>query len=708
MADDPRGHGARRPAVGASRGSATRRSTEPSQRPGRTAGRARASPPGSGSGWASAGGAPAAAASVVILGRILYLTEDVDLIRRQLFGADLETIPRPLRDNISTDEIAPAWTCFRYDATLGSYALVGLRGGVVTPNSVAAGGFAVLVSGRSKGCGSSRETAPYAERAAGIRLVIAESFEKIYRQNCHNIGLYTSTDFDLLELVRGGRPIPLARLLEGLDSITAEVVRQGGLCGYTRARLAGRSRPPEPRGRSRPMTLAEKIIASHAVTRSRRARGGQRAVAPGDALFCHADVRFSHDYVTAMAAAQLEEGFGADAKVADSQSAYAFRDHLTLLGAVMPAHQRRAGLLQLADDMARKQEAFSRAQGIRLFGESPQGGSETICHNAVLDDIALPGQLVIGTDSHTCTAGALGCLAFGVGSTDMASAWLTADVRVSVPESVQVVLQGRLSSGRTGKDLMLYLMARPYFRGGGALGKVLELSGDALESLSIDERATVANMAVECGAMTAIAGADDVTWSFLAERRAGLDIAALRRKSIEADPGAAYAHREVIELAEVPVMVATPGDPRNGVPLAELGEVRIDIAYGGSCTGGKRSDMDQYASVLGPAVSRGQRVAPGVRFYLQFGSQAVRRYAAERGYIELFTRAGAELVPPSCGACINAGPGVSRRADEVSVCAINRNYPGRSGPGKVYLASPLVVAASALAGRIVMPERASV
>jgi 3-isopropylmalate/(R)-2-methylmalate dehydratase large subunit len=153
-------------------------------------------------------------------------------------------------------------------------------------------------------------------------------------------------------------------------------------------------------------------------------------------------------------------------------------------------------------------------------------------------------------------------------------------------------------------------------------------------------------------------------------------------------------------------MVATPGDPRNGVTLADLrnkGDVKIDIAYGGSCTGGKKADMDMYASVLARAVQSGKRVADGVHLYIQFGSQDIRRYAEAKGYLDVFAKAGAELVDPSCGACIKAGPGVSDSPDQVTVSSQNRNFPGRSGPGKVYLASPLIVAASAIAGRIVGP-----
>jgi 3-isopropylmalate/(R)-2-methylmalate dehydratase large subunit len=161
-----------------------------------------------------------------------------------------------------------------------------------------------------------------------------------------------------------------------------------------------------------------------------------------------------------------------------------------------------------------------------------------------------------------------------------------------------------------------------------------------------------------------------------------------------------------IDLSEIRPMVATPGDPRNGINISDLDEeVRIDAAYGGSCTGGKMADMDMYAAVLKQAVEQGRRVAPGVHLYLQFGSQKIKQYAREKGYIEIFEKAGAELIDPSCGACINAGPGASKTAETVTVSAQNRNFPGRSGPGKLYLASPYVVAASAIAGHIVEPEQ---
>jgi hypothetical protein len=180
----------------------------------------------------------------------------------------------------------------------------------------------------------------------------------------------------------------------------------------------------------------------------------------------------------------------------------------------------------------------------------------------------------------------------------------------------------------------------------------------------------------------------------------------VRKGFTYSDEDAEYAAVFEINLDEIAPMVATPGDPRNGIPIDQLTEdVKIDAAYGGSCTGGKMADMDMYAEVLENALAAGKRVAEGVHLYIQFGSQRIKQYARERGYIEIFERAGAELIDPSCGACINAGPGASPSAETVTVSAQNRNFPGRSGPGKLYLASPYVVAASAIAGKIVAFEK---
>lgn len=647
-------------------------------------------------------------------GRILFLTEDTSLIRQQLeaegderhrlenrLAERLANDDLPLMSNISTDEITPGWVCFYYDETLGQYVYVGMREGAVKKDELKNGGFAVVVSGLSKGCGSSRETAPYAEKAAGIQLVIARSIEKIYGQNSQNIGLLTSTDFTLIDRIRGGEEIPLNEFTNGLDPIAQKIVEHGGLFNYNKARLAGEVAPPPIKTAKRPMTMVEKIIARHAFVKAGRI--GVEAVEPGDALFAVADVRFSHEYVTPMAESLFKQALGTEARVTEPESVYAFRDHLTFLGRVMPEEKRKLGLLERADGLAITQERFTEKQGIRLYGESPDGGSEAICHNAVVEDLALPGQIVIGTDSHTCMAGVLGCFAFGVGSTDMANAWYTKDVRIRVPETVRYVLKGKKRADVAAKDVMLVILASEYMKTSKGIGKVLEFAGEDLKNWAMDERATLTNMSVEAGGTTGIIEPDEVTLEYIVRTR-GLDAEEVRQGFTYSDPDAEYAAVFEIDLDEIRPMVALPGDPRNGIPIAELGEeVRIDAAYGGSCTGGKMADMDMYAEVLQNALAQGKRVAPGVHLYLQFGSQKIKQYARQRGYLEIFEKVGAELIDPSCGACINAGPGASPNAETVTVSAQNRNFPGRSGPGKLYLASPYVVAASAIAGKIVEP-----
>lgn len=646
-------------------------------------------------------------------GRVLFLTEDTSLIRRQLeAGAEAAALETelaqrlrndelPLMSNISTDEITPGWVCFYYDETLGQYVYVGMREGAVKKDEVKAGGFAVVVSGLSKGCGSSRETAPYAEKAAGVQLVIAQSIEKIYGQNSQNIGLLTSTDFGLIDRIRNGEEIPLTEFTTGLDPISQSIVEHGGLFNYNKARLAGSVSPPALEIKPRPMTIVEKIIARHAFVTAGKI--GVEAVKPGDALFAVADVRFSHEYVTPMAESLFKQALGTDARVSEPESVFAFRDHLTFLSRVMSPKHREMGLLEKAEGLATTQESFTASQNIKLYGENPEGGSEAICHNAVVEDLALPGQIVIGTDSHTCMAGVLGCFAFGVGSTDMANAWYTKDIRIRVPETVRYVLKGKKRADVSAKDVMLVILATDYMKTSKGIGKVLEFAGDDLKHWPMDERATLTNMAVEAGGTTGIIEPDEVTLEYIVRTR-GLDAEEVRKGFTYSDPDAEYAAVFEIDLDQIRPMVALPGDPRNGIPIDELpGEVQIDAAYGGSCTGGKMADMDMYAEVLRSALAQGKRVAPGVHLYIQFGSQKIKQYARQRGYIEIFHEAGAELIDPSCGACINAGPGASPSAETVTVSAQNRNFPGRSGPGKLYLASPYVVAASAIAGKIVEP-----
>ena len=674
-------------------------------------------------------------------GRILFLVDDADLVRRQLEGEDLELtdeLRAKLRDQISTDEITPAYICYYFDETLGQFPYLGLKAGdefPVTRGSVKNGGFVCSVSGKRRGKGSSREQSPYAEMMAGIRVVIAENIERIYNENCQNLGILTSTDFSLIERIRNGEEIELSAFTEGVDPITREIIEYGGLFEYNVARLQGKVTLPRlesqmamdapgvggdlesgggPRVAGdaraprtyRPMTIAEKIFARKLVTDAAKGETGVPWVQPGDSGFFRTDWRFSHEYVSPMAAIFFEEKLGPDAKVNDPSTILMFRDHLTYLHEVMPPERVQLGLLDVARQLKDKQEEFAKKQGVIYYGERMgyRLGSEAICHSKMLESYAEPGQLIVGTDSHTPHSGAIGCIAFGVGTTAIFNSWITKDVRVSVPKSFKVVIRGKKPANVTAKDFMLEILRHPYIRDGHAIGQIIEYAGEAVEALSIDERATMTNMAAEVGAFTGIVAPDSKTVEYLVEER-GMDRARAEAlcDGLYSDPDAEYVKVIEIDASTIRPMVALPGDPGNGLYIDELGAdpIRIHSAYAGSCTAGKKEDMDMYAAVLQEARAQGLRVHPDVKLYIQCGSQEVRQYCDERGYLELFEEIGAEFIEPGCGACIAAGPGTSKRPDEVTISSQNRNFPGRSGPGQLYLASPYTVAASAIAGHIV-------
>ncbi|HSG08861.1 MAG TPA: aconitase family protein [Longimicrobiales bacterium] len=657
-------------------------------------------------------------------GRILFLLDDTELVRAQLFeGQDLDLtdeLQARLRDQISTDEITPAYICYFFDETLGDFPYLGLRttnqttGDTEYPisrSSVKDGGFVCSVAGKRRGKGSSREQSPYAELMAGVQVVVAESIERIYNENCQNLGMLTTTDFSVLDRIRSGEDIPLSVFTEGKDEITRQIIEYGGLFEFNVARLQGKVTLPVPASladgaaTTRPMTVAEKIFARHLVVDASKNAVGTPWVEPGEAGFFRTDIRFSHEYVTPMSAIFFEAKVGADARVVDADSVLFFRDHLTFLDKAMTQERIEEGLLDVANQLEVKQRVFAEKQGIKLYGEQMghRQGSEAICHSKILEEYAEPGHLIIGSDSHTPHAGAIGAEAFGVGTTAIFNSWITKDVRVRVPKSFKVVITGEPADNVTAKDYMLEILRHPYIKDGHAIGQIIEYAGPAVEALSVDERATMTNMAAEVGAFTGIIAADAKSVDYLVNER-GVDRARAEALIVDmqSDPDAEYVKVIEIDASAIRPMAALPNDPGNGVFIDDLeaDRVRIDIAYAGSCTAGKKEDMDMYARVFAEADAHGLRVHPDVRCYIQYGSIDVREYCRTKGYMDLFERVGAELIEPGCGACINAGPGVTASPDEVSISSQNRNFPGRSGPGNLYLASPYSVAASAVAGYV--------
>ena len=242
------------------------------------------------------------------------------------------------------------------------------------------------------------------------------------------------------------------------------------------------------------MTLAEKILGRHWVVDLSTDQVGVSYVRAGDEGFVRTDIRFSHEYVTPMAAIFWEQHVGADAKIVDPESVLFFRDHLTFLELAMTDERKADGLLDVALELKAKQEEFAEKQGVKLYGELPRigrneipRGSEAICHSKVLEQHALPGHLIIGSDSHTPHAGAIGCVAFGVGTTAIFNSWLTKDVRIRVPPSVLIRIRGKRPQHVTAKDFMLQILRHPYVRNGHAIGKIVEYAGEAVRDLSVDE-----------------------------------------------------------------------------------------------------------------------------------------------------------------------------------------------------------------------------
>jgi 3-isopropylmalate/(R)-2-methylmalate dehydratase large subunit len=637
--------------------------------------------------------------------RVLFLTKDPELIRRQLAGElDLAVwelrAPEDLLDDINTDAMTPAWVCFNHrpeDLAREAYAGLIVDGERLFPrDALKHGNFEVIVSGLRKGVGSSRETAVQAEKWSGIRIAIAGSFAPIHARNNINQGVLMG-GYEVLERLQRGEEIPLEDFYRGYDPITQVVVQHGGLFPFSKALERGEIELPRHRTGPRPMTMAEKILARHLQGE------GPRYVQPGDAVVVTVDGGYSHEFTTAQVHYFLEQEYGPGYRIENPEKWAVFEDHLIYADEV----QKMRPFIDQVETLRELQRELQRHTGVRDFS-AREGRSPGICHEVAREQMIEPGEFIQATDSHTCMGGVNNALAWGVGATEYAAMAYNGFTQVEVPESIRFELVGELADNVTAKDVMLFILLE-YAKPQATLNRVMEFTGPGLVGLSPDERATLTNMATECAARTGICAADEKVLQWIAERRPGIDVDRLRAQAVEPDPDAEYAGGiHVIDLSTIRPMVAHPGDPDQGIPsdptngafVDELGEVEIDIAYAGSCTAGKIDDFIFYHRVCKEAVDAGLTVHPGVQLIMQFGSQEVEEFAHRQGFVETFERAGVRLIHPGCGACIGCGPGVSEGPEQVTVSAINRNYKGRSGPGKLYLASPLTVAASAFTGTI--------
>ncbi len=415
------------------------------------------------------------------------------------------------------------------------------------------------------------------------------------------------------------------------------------------------------------MTIAEKILAAHA---------GVPDVQPGELHFARLDLVMGTDITTALSAEVFAQ-MGAE-RVFDPDKIALVNDHF------VPAKDIAAAT------MAQTMRRFAERYGISHYFEL---GSSGICHTLIPDEgLVAPGDLVVGADSHTCTYGALGAFASGVGSTDMAAAWALGETWFRVPETIRAVFRGRLPEWVGGKDLILRLVAD--LGEEGARYKALEFSGDTIEALPMAGRFTVCNMAIEAGAKTGIIPADVVTRDYLRGRGAGPGV------YHRPDPDARYLRTVEYDVSGLEPLVACPYSPANVKPVSQVEPLPVDQVVLGSCTNGRLEDFRVAATIL-----RSRAVHPKLRLIAIPGSQAVFRQLLDEGIAAVLAQAGATISPPTCGPCIGGHMGVLGPGER-GLFTTNRNFKGRNGhpTSEVYLSGPAVAAATAVTGRITDPR----
>jgi 3-isopropylmalate/(R)-2-methylmalate dehydratase large subunit len=419
---------------------------------------------------------------------------------------------------------------------------------------------------------------------------------------------------------------------------------------------------------SKPQTITQKILAAHA---------GKDYVEPGELILAKVDIALGND-ITAPLAIKAFRDVGAK-KVFDRERVVLVCDHFA-------PNKDIASAIQV-----QTVRQFAQEQDLVHFYEGGDMGVE----HALLPEkgIVAPGDLIVGADSHTCTYGALGAFASGVGSTDLAAAMVTGEVWLKVPESIKFVYNGQLRPWVTGKDLILYTIGD--IGVDGANYQAMEFTGEAISRLSMADRFSMANMAVEAGAKNGIISPDEVTLEYAKNR-------ALRpfdTENLYSDKDATYTLVKTYDVGQLEPQVACPPSPGNVKPVTQVKDVRIDQAVIGSCTNGRLEDLQVAAKVL-----KGRKVAKGVRLIIIPATPLIYRQAMDEGLLAVFMEAGAVIGPPTCGPCLGGHMGILAPG-EVAVATTNRNFTGRMGhpQSKVYLSNPAVAAASAITGRISGP-----
>jgi len=414
-------------------------------------------------------------------------------------------------------------------------------------------------------------------------------------------------------------------------------------------------------------TITEKILLAHTDLKD---------IAPGQLINARVDIALGNDITAPIAIREFRAAGGK--KVFNREKIALVLDHFTPNKDISSAQQCKAV------------REFAVEQGIVHFYEGGQVGVE----HALLPEkgIVLPGDLVIGADSHTCTYGALGAFATGVGSTDLAAAMLEGELWFKVPASIKFIIFGKLQKWVSGKDLILHIIGR--IGVDGALYQAMEFTGETISSLPMADRLSMANMAIEAGAKNGIFPPDEITAEYVKPR------AKRPCKFYSSDPDAVYAEVMEIDASKLEPQVAFPHLPSNVRGISDVGQVRIDQSLIGSCTNGRIEDLRVAAQIL-----KNRKAAPHVRLIVVPATPLIYRQALEEGLLDIFMEAQAIISPPSCGACLGGHLGILAEGER-AVATTNRNFVGRMGhpQSEVYLASPAVAAASAVLGRLASPD----
>ena len=418
---------------------------------------------------------------------------------------------------------------------------------------------------------------------------------------------------------------------------------------------------------TRPMTIGEKILAR---------ASGEKSVSPGDIIMAKLDLCLGNDITAPLAIKSFRENGGK--KIFDRRSVALVPDHFTPNKDIQSAEQAKI----LRD--------FAREQKLVYYWDQGECGVE----HALLPEqgVVVPGDLVIGADSHTCTYGALGAFSTGVGSTDLAAAMLTGKAWFKVPQTIKLVFKGRRPKDITGKDLILLAIGRLGVEG--ANYRAIEITGPVVDKLSMEGRLTMSNMAIEAGAKTGIVPPDDTT-------RAWADKRAQRKpRYYESDSEAEYERIETFDVTGMEPVVARPHLPSNVVPVSQVRDVVIDQVVIGSCTNGRIEDMREAAKLM-----KGRKVSPRVRAIIIPATPTVWRQSMKEGLLNIFMEAGCVISPPTCGPCLGGHMGILAKGEK-AVATTNRNFVGRMGhvESEVYLSSAGVAAASAIKGRLALPD----